>query len=109
LFKGRDTQKIPANGRSHLSGFYKSRKGMWFQETPRSQDRKLSKKTTAYGRIFAFFSPGRTKRFGRRYRADSTLTGGAKFDWLGRFLDESIIADLEREGFFKHIAKDGQK
>ena len=31
-------------------------------------------------------------------------TGGAKGDYeFGRFLDESVIDDLEREGFFKKI------
>ena len=63
-----------------------------------------------YGRIFAF--PPRVGRKGLEGVIEQIQpqTRGAKADFeLGRFLDESIIDDLEREGFFKQIAKDGQK
>ena len=37
-------------------------------------------------------------------------TGEAKTEFeLGRFLDETIIDELEREGFFKKIIRDSQK
>jgi len=63
-----------------------------------------------YGRIFAF--PPRVGRKGLEGIIEQIQpqTGGAKADFeLGRFLDESIIDDLEREGFFKQIAKESQK
>jgi len=63
-----------------------------------------------YGRIFAF--PPRVGRKGLEGVIEQIQpqTGVAKGDFeLGRFLDESIIDDLEREGFFKKLAKDGQK
>jgi NitT/TauT family transport system substrate-binding protein len=70
----------------------------------------LEENYNTYGRIFAF--PPRVGRKG----LDGVLeqiqqqTGGAKTEFeIGRFLDESIIDELEREGFFKKIAKDSQK
>jgi NitT/TauT family transport system substrate-binding protein len=63
-----------------------------------------------YGRIFAL--PPRVGRKGLEGVLEQIQqqTGGAKADFeLGRFLDESILDDLEREGFFKRIAKDRQK
>ena len=64
-----------------------------------------------YGRIFAF--PPRVGKKGLEgviEQIQPQTGGGAKADFeLGRFLDESIIDDLEREGFFKKLAKDGQK
>jgi len=63
-----------------------------------------------YGRLFAF--PPRVGRKGM----DSVLeqiqqqSGGAKSDFeFGRFVDESIIDELEREGFFKKISTDKSK
>lgn len=70
----------------------------------------LEENYNTYGRIFAF--PPRVGRKG----LDGVLeqiqqqTGGAKTEFeIGRFLDESIIDELEREGFFKKIARDSQK
>ena len=63
-----------------------------------------------YGRIFAF--PPRVGRKGLEGVLEQIQqqTGEAKTEFdMGRFLDESIIDDLEREGFFKKIAKEGQK
>jgi len=63
-----------------------------------------------YGRIFAF--PPRVGRKGLQGVLEQIQqqTGEAKTEFeLGRFLDESIIDELEREGFFKKIAKDSQK
>ena len=63
-----------------------------------------------YGRIFAF--PPRVGRKGLEGVLEQIQqqTGEAKTEFeLGRFLDESIIDELEREGFFKKMAKDGQK
>jgi ABC-type nitrate/sulfonate/bicarbonate transport system substrate-binding protein len=63
-----------------------------------------------YGRIFAF--PPRVGRKGLEGVLEQIQqqTGGSKADFqLERFLDESIIDDLEREGFFKKIAKDSAK
>lgn len=64
---------------------------------------------STYGRIFAF--PPRVGRKGLEGVIEQIQpAGGAKADLeLGRFLDESIIDELEREGFFKKIAKAGQK
>jgi hypothetical protein len=60
-----------------------------------------------YGRLFAF--PPRVGRKGM----DGVLeqiqqqSGGAKSDFeFGRFVDESIIDEMEREGFFKKISSD---
>jgi ABC-type nitrate/sulfonate/bicarbonate transport system substrate-binding protein len=70
----------------------------------------LEENYNTYGRIFAF--PPRVGRKG----LDGVLeqiqqqTGEAKTEFeIGRFLDESIIDELEREGFFKKIARDSQK
>jgi NitT/TauT family transport system substrate-binding protein len=63
-----------------------------------------------YGRIFAF--PPRVGRKGLEGVLEQIQqqTGEAKTEFeLGRFLDESIIDELEREEFFKKIAKDNQK
>jgi len=63
-----------------------------------------------YGRIFAF--PPRVGRKGLEGVLEQIQqqTGEAKTEFdMGRFLDESIIDELEREGFFKKIAKEGQK
>jgi NitT/TauT family transport system substrate-binding protein len=63
-----------------------------------------------YGRIFAF--PPRVGRKGLEGVLEQIQqqTGEAKTEFeTGRFLDESIIDELEREGFFKKMAKDGQK
>jgi NitT/TauT family transport system substrate-binding protein len=63
-----------------------------------------------YGRIFAF--PPRVGRKGLEGVLEQIQqqTGEAKTEFeMGRFLDESIIDELEREGFFKKMAKDGQK
>jgi ABC-type nitrate/sulfonate/bicarbonate transport system substrate-binding protein len=63
-----------------------------------------------YGRIFAF--PPRVGRKGLEGVLEQIQqqTGEAKTEFeMGRFLDESIIDELEREGFFKKIAKDSQK
>lgn len=63
-----------------------------------------------YGRIFAF--PPRVGRKGLEGVLEQIQqqTGAPKADFeMERFLDESIIDDLEREGFFKKIAKDGAK
>ena len=63
-----------------------------------------------YGRIFEF--PPRVGRKGLEGVLDEIQkqAGGPKADFeLSRFLDEGIIDDLEREGFFKKIAKDGAK
>ena len=59
-----------------------------------------------YGRIFAF--PPRVGRKGLEGVLEEIQqqTGKPKSEFeLGRFLDESIIDELEREGFFKTIAK----
>src|SRR6266850_1898413 len=59
-----------------------------------------------YGRIFAF--PPRVGRKGLEGVLEQIQqqTGEAKTEFeLGRFLDESIIDELEREGFFKKMAK----
>jgi ABC-type nitrate/sulfonate/bicarbonate transport system substrate-binding protein len=63
-----------------------------------------------YGRIFAF--PPRVGRKGLEGVLEQIQqqTGGSKADFrLERFLDESIIDELEREGFFKKIAKESAK
>jgi len=63
-----------------------------------------------YGRIFAF--PPRVGRKGLEGVLEQVQqqTSEAKTEFeLGRFLDESIIDELEREGFFKKLAKDNQK
>jgi ABC-type nitrate/sulfonate/bicarbonate transport system substrate-binding protein len=63
-----------------------------------------------YGRIFAF--PPRVGRKGLEGVLEQIQlqTGEAKTEFeLGRFLDESIIDELEQEGFFKTFVKDGQK
>jgi ABC-type nitrate/sulfonate/bicarbonate transport system substrate-binding protein len=63
-----------------------------------------------YGRIFAF--PPRVGRKGLEGVLEQVQqqTGEAKTEFeLGRFLDESIIDELEREGFFKKMAKDSPK
>jgi ABC-type nitrate/sulfonate/bicarbonate transport system substrate-binding protein len=59
-----------------------------------------------YGRIFAF--PPRVGRKGLEGVLEQIQqqTGGAKADFdSARFLDESIVDELEREGFFKKISK----
>jgi ABC-type nitrate/sulfonate/bicarbonate transport system substrate-binding protein len=63
-----------------------------------------------YGRLFAF--PPRVGRKGLEGVLEQIQqqTSGGKTDFeLGRFLDESIIDELERGGFFKTIAKGSQK
>ena len=63
-----------------------------------------------YGRIFAF--PPRVGRKGLEGVLEQIQqqTGEAKTEFeIGRFLDESMIDELEREGFFKKIVKDNQK
>lgn len=63
-----------------------------------------------YGRIFAF--PPRVGRKGLEGVLEQIQqqTGAPKADFaLERFLDESIIDDLDREGFFRKLAKDGSK
>ncbi len=63
-----------------------------------------------YGRIFAF--PPRVGRKGLEGVLEQIQqqTGEAKTEFeIGRFLDESIIDELEREGFFKRIVKDNPK
>lgn len=63
-----------------------------------------------YGRIFPF--PPRVGRKGLEGVLEQIQqqTAAPKADFeMERFLDESIIDDLEREGFFKKIAKDGAK
>jgi ABC-type nitrate/sulfonate/bicarbonate transport system substrate-binding protein len=63
-----------------------------------------------YGRIFAF--PPRVGRKGLEGVLEQIQqqTGEAKTEFeMGRFLDEGIIDELEREGFFKKIAKENQK
>lgn len=63
-----------------------------------------------YGRIFSF--PPRVGRKGLEGVLEQIQqqTGGSKADFqLERFLDESIIDDLERDGFFKKIAKDNTR
>jgi NitT/TauT family transport system substrate-binding protein len=71
------------------------------------KDEKIAKENyQVYGRIFAF--PPRVGRKGLEGVLEQIQqqTGGAKADFeSGRFLDESIIDELEREGFFKKIAK----
>jgi ABC-type nitrate/sulfonate/bicarbonate transport system substrate-binding protein len=65
----------------------------------------LEENYNVYGRIFAF--PPRVGRDGleRVLGQVQQQTGGAKTDFeLTRFLDESIIDDLEREGFFKSLS-----
>src|SRR5262245_35398819 len=62
-----------------------------------------------YGRIFAF--PPRVGRKGLEGVLEQVQqqTDEAKTEFeLGRFLDESMIDELEREGFFKRIVKDNQ-
>jgi ABC-type nitrate/sulfonate/bicarbonate transport system substrate-binding protein len=63
-----------------------------------------------YGRLFAF--PPRVGRKGM----DGVLeqiqqqSGGARSDFeFGRFVDESIIDELERDGFFKRMSIDKSK
>ena len=63
-----------------------------------------------YGRLFAF--PPRVGRKGMDSVLDQIQqqSGGAKSDFeFGRFVDESIIDELEREGFFKKISTDKSK
>jgi ABC-type nitrate/sulfonate/bicarbonate transport system substrate-binding protein len=63
-----------------------------------------------YGRIFSF-----PPRVGRKGFADvlgqvQQQTAGAKTDFeLERFLDETVIDELEQEGFFKQVAKHSSK
>lgn len=71
------------------------------------KDPKIAEKNyQVYGRIFAF-SP----RVGRKglegvLEQIQQQTGGGKADFeSARFLDESIVDEVEREGFFKKIAK----
>ena len=63
-----------------------------------------------YGRIFAF--PPRVGRKGLEGVLEQIQrqTGEAQTEFeMGRFLDEGIIDELEREGFFKRMAKENQK
>ena len=63
-----------------------------------------------YGRIFAF--PPRVGRKGLEGVLEQVQlqTGAPKTDFeLERFLDESIIDELEREGFFKKISSDSSR
>jgi ABC-type nitrate/sulfonate/bicarbonate transport system substrate-binding protein len=63
-----------------------------------------------YGRIFSF--PPRVGRKGLEgvLAQIQQQTGGSKADFeVDRFLNESIIDELEREGFFKQITRSGAK
>ena len=75
-----------------------------------SDPKVIEENYNTYGRIFAF--PPRVGRKGLEGVLEQIQqqTSEAKTEFeIGRFLDESIIDELEREGFFKKIAKDSQK
>lgn len=57
-----------------------------------------------YGRVFPL--PPRVEREGMRDILDQIQRSGQKADFnLDRFLDQSVIDDLEKEGFFKRFSR----